>query len=73
MGVLLDPGGHLIAIAADYRMTDPVFSYVHGYQIEVRATRYVPGTGDGRAVVARAIESGGVTTPFDRRARIVWR
>lgn len=72
MGVPLARGDHVVAIAADYRMSDPVFSYMRGYHIEVRATRHVPGSGDGRVVVARAIEAGGVTTPFDRRARIVW-
>jgi len=73
MGVPLATGDHVVAVAADYRMSDPVFSYVRGYQIEVRAARHVPGSGDGRVVVARAIASGGVTTPFDKRARIVWR
>ncbi|HXX70515.1 MAG TPA: hypothetical protein VEK07_25255 [Polyangiaceae bacterium] len=73
MGVPLGRGDHVVVVAADYRMSDPVFSYVRGYQVEVRATRHVPGTDDGRVVVARAIASGGVTTPFDKRARIVWR
>jgi hypothetical protein len=73
LGLPLARGDHLISVFADYQMSDPVFSYVRAYRIELRADELVAGRDDGRVVVARAVESGGVTTPIERRAKIVWR
>lgn len=73
LGVPLERGDHLISVSADYQVRDPVFSYVSGYRIEIRSDELVAALDDGRVVVARAVESGGVTTPLERRAEIVWR
>jgi hypothetical protein len=65
-------GEHVVAVVADYRMNDPVFTYVRGYTIAVQSARRVDST-PPRAWVARAVEIGGVTTPVERRAAILWR
>lgn len=73
LGIAVARGDHLVSVSAEYQMSDPVFSYVSAYRIEIRADEVVTGRDDGRVVIARAIESGDVTTPIERRARIVWR
>jgi hypothetical protein len=66
------PGDHLVEVIADYRLRDPVFSYVDGYHIELRTTRVVPASSTPSSFVAAAMPSGGVTTPFEKRAALAW-
>jgi hypothetical protein len=68
----LAPGTHVVSIAAEYRMRDPLLPYVRGYSIQLRSAERVRSA-PTRTVIARAQESGGVTTPIERRARIAWR
>lgn len=67
----LAPGAHVVALEADYRMHDPVFTYLDGYRLALRSQHTVPA--NTIRVVARAVESGGVTTPIERREQIIWR
>jgi hypothetical protein len=68
----LSPGTHVVSIAAEYRMQDPLLPYVRGYAFQLRSAEHIRSE-PNRVVVARALESGGVTTPIERRARISWR
>jgi hypothetical protein len=68
----LEPGAHIVSIEADYRLRDPVFAYVNSYGIRLRSAQHVSSE-PGRAFVARAVETGGVTVPVDRRAQLIWR
>jgi hypothetical protein len=70
--VAVGPGDHVVSIAAQYRLRDPVFTYVSGYRIVLRSAERVSSDAP-HAWVARAVEVGGVTTPVERRAGIVWR
>jgi hypothetical protein len=67
----LAPGAHVVSIAAEYRMQDPLLPYVGGYALQLRSAEHIRSA-PARAVVARALESGGVTTSIERRARITW-
>lgn len=69
------PGEHLVTITADYRLRDPVFTYMHAYRIELTSHELVRAATHGHPDVARAraVESGGATTPIEKRAEIVWR
>jgi hypothetical protein len=66
----LSPGKHIVSIAAEYRMQDPLLPYVRGYAIQLRSAEHIQA---GHPVVVRAQEWGGVTTPIERRAHIAWR
>jgi hypothetical protein len=68
----LPPGEHVVSVVAQYRLSDPVFTYVNGYRVTLRAAERV-NSAQPHAWVARAVEVGGVTTPIERRAGIVWR
>ena len=68
----LPPGDHLIEVIADYRLHDPVFSYVDGYRVELRTTGVVPASNSSSSFVAVAVPSGGVTTPVEKRATLAW-
>ena len=68
----LPPGDHLIEVIADYRLHDPVFSYVDGYRVELRTTGVVPASNSSSSFVAVAVPSGGVTTPDEKRATLAW-
>ncbi len=67
------PGNHLIEVIADYRLHDPVFSYVDGYRMELGTTGVVPASNASSSFVAVAVPSGGVTTPVEKRATLAWR
>jgi hypothetical protein len=66
------PGEHVVSVVAEYRLRDPVFTYMSGYRVTLRAAERV-SSDRPHAWVARAVEVGGVTTPIERRASIVWR
>ena len=68
----LAPGPHVVSIAAEYQMRDPLLPYVRGYVIQLRSAEHLRSEAS-HVNVARAQESGGVTTPIWRRARIAWR
>jgi hypothetical protein len=68
--ISLAPGRHVVSVVADYRMRDPVLSYVNRFSFELRSAEHV--VSEPAEVTARAVEAGGVTTPVDRRARILW-
>lgn len=65
-------GPHVVSIAAEYRLRDPALPYVRGYSIELRSAERIR-SGPARIARARAVETGGVTTPVERRAQIRWR
>jgi len=71
----LAPGEHAVALEADYRLSDPVFTYMRGYRVVLTSRERVRSTlADPPTVArARAVETGGATTPIERRAEIVWR
>ncbi|MGA7119422.1 MAG: hypothetical protein WBY94_04950 [Polyangiaceae bacterium] len=66
------PGTHVVSIAAEYQMRDPLLPYVRGYVIKLRSAEHIRSE-PAHVIAARAQESGGVTTPIERRARIAWR
>ena len=68
----LSHGRHLVSIEADYRMQDALLPYVRKYTLQLRSAERVRSE-PVRVVRARAVEVGGVTTPVQRRAQIVWR
>ena len=68
----LPPGDHVVAVAAEYQLRDPWFSYMRGYRIRVESAERVRA-GTPRLIVARVVQAGGVTTPVERNAQIVWR
>jgi hypothetical protein len=68
----MPPGEHVVSVVAEYRLRDPVFTYVNGYRVTLRSAERV-SSDSPHAWVARAVEVGGVTTPVERRAGIVWR
>jgi len=72
VAVAVAPGEHVVSVAAQYRLRDPVFTYVNGYRVVLRSAERVSSAAP-HAWVARAVEVGGVTTPIERRAGIVWR
>ncbi len=63
-----------LAVAlTSYRLHDPVFSYVDGYRVKLRTTGTVPVSTTPVTFVAVAVPSGGLTTPFEKRAALAWR
>jgi hypothetical protein len=70
--LVVAPGDHVVSVAAQYRLRDPVFTYVNGYRVVLRSAERVSSAAP-HAWIARAVEVGGVTTPVERRAGIVWR
>jgi hypothetical protein len=68
----LEPGAHVVSIQADYRLRDPVLTYVRGFAIRLRSAEHVDSA-PGRTFVARAVQAGGVTAPVERRAQLIWR
>jgi hypothetical protein len=64
-------GPHVVSVAADYRMHDPLLSYLNAYTIELRSAERIP-SGPARGSLVRAVKTGRVTTPIGRGARIVW-
>jgi hypothetical protein len=73
VGAMRVPSGdHLIEVIADYRLHDPVFSYVDGYRVELRTTGVVAASNASSSFVAVAVPSGGVTTPVEKRATLAW-
>jgi hypothetical protein len=69
----LDPGDHLLSLTAEYRLRDPLLPYVRSYRTVLRSEDHVPAATANRLIRARAVEVGGVTTPVERRAQILWR
>ena len=68
----LPSGKHLVTIAAEFGMQDALLPYVHDISLQIRSAERI-GAEPGRVVRARVVEAGGVTTPVERRAQIVWR
>jgi hypothetical protein len=71
--VELAPGDHVVEVIADYRLNDPLFTYVDDYRVELRSTEVVPASRAASAFVATARPTGGVTTPMNKRAALAWR
>lgn len=69
--LMLPPGTHVVKLEADYRMHDPVFTYLDGYRVALHAERTVPA--NAARVIAHAVQSGSVTTPIEKREQIIWR
>lgn len=67
----LAPGRHVVELVADYRMHNPVLTYLDGYRVQVRSAHVVEPRRSGR-VAAVALPNGGATTPLDRSAVIDW-
>ncbi|HEY2513297.1 MAG TPA: hypothetical protein VGI39_20655 [Polyangiaceae bacterium] len=66
-------GAHTVKVLADYRLQDPVFSYVRDYHLELQSTEAVPASTTPISFVATAVPAGGVTTPMNQRAALSWR
>jgi hypothetical protein len=72
-GALQVPSGdHAVQVIADYRLHDPVFSYVDGYRVQLETTGLVPESAVPETFVVTAVPRGGVTTPMGRRATLLW-
>ena len=67
------PGDHVVEVVTNYRLRDPVFTYVNDHLVELRSTEIVPASPASTAFVATAHPSGGVTTPMSKRAELAWR
>jgi hypothetical protein len=68
----LPRGTHLVTVAADFQMQDALLPYVAAFSLKLRSAQRIASE-PGRVVRARVVEVGGVTTPVERRAQIVWR
>ena len=69
----IPPGEHTVKVLADYRLQDPVFSYVRDYHMELQSSEVVPASTAPISFVASAVPAGGVTTPMSQRAALTWR
>jgi hypothetical protein len=67
----LDPGVHVLAIAATFRgHGEGVFSYLSSYTFDAKTRFELEDTGLAHAVACRAIENGGAGVPIERRLAI---
>jgi hypothetical protein len=66
------PGDHTVEVIADYRLSDPIFTYVDSYRIELKTTGVVPASNTPTSFVTSAVPSGGVTSPLSKRATLTW-
>ena len=71
-GVEMPAGDHVVEVVADYRLNDPVFTYLRGYHIAVRSNEVLPAARTPVTYVATARPKGGVTTPLDKAAGLDW-
>ncbi len=71
--VSVPAGHHVVQVIANYKLRDPVFTYVDDYGVVLESTQEVPATSGPIDLVATAVRSGGVTTPMDRQAAVEWR
>jgi hypothetical protein len=69
----LAPGERVVEVIADYRLNDPIFTYVRDYQVELRSTEVVPASRVSTAFVVTARPAGDITTPMNRRGALTWR
>jgi hypothetical protein len=66
------PGDHTVEVIADYRLSDPIFTYVDHYRIELKTTGVVPASDVPTSFAASAVPSGGLTSPLSKRATLTW-
>jgi hypothetical protein len=71
--VRVPPGGHLVEVIADYRLSDSIFTYMRDYRVELRSSEAIPASSTPVVFVATATRKGGATTPIDKQAALEWR
>jgi hypothetical protein len=59
-------------VIADYRLRDPLFTYVNDYRLEIRSTEIIPPSRVPTDFVASALPRGTATTPMSKRAGLTW-
>jgi hypothetical protein len=67
------PGDHVVEVIANYRINDPIFTYVGDYGVELRSTQIIAPTATPVVFVATATPKGNATTPIGQRAGLAWR
>jgi hypothetical protein len=70
--VQIPPGEHVVEVIADYRLHDPLFTYVSDYRLEIRSTEIIPASLVPTQFVASALPRGNATTPMSKRASLSW-
>jgi hypothetical protein len=71
--VRVAPGDHVVEVILDYRLKDSLFTSAGDYGLELRSKESVKASSTPIVLVAAATPEGGVTTAFDKRARVTWR
>ncbi|MEO8875517.1 MAG: hypothetical protein ABI461_08020 [Polyangiaceae bacterium] len=68
------PGDHTVSILLNFQGNGyGVFTYLRGYKFEVKSSHSFTATeGKTIAVIATALEKGGVTTPLEQRPSVQW-
>jgi hypothetical protein len=70
--VQIPPGEHVVEVIADYRLSDPLFTYLSDYRVEIRSTEVIPPSYVPTEFVASALPRGSATTPMSKRAGLSW-
>lgn len=70
----IPPGDHTAQVVLNFQGNGyGVFTYLRGYKFEVKSAHsFTAVEGKNLAIVATALEKGGVTTPLEQRPQIEW-
>lgn len=70
----MPPGDHTVQVVLNFQGNGyGVFTYLRGYKFEVKSAHsFTAVEGKTLALVATALEKGGVTTPLEQRPTIEW-
>jgi hypothetical protein len=70
----MPPGDHTVQVVLNFQGNGyGVFTYLRGYKFEVKSAHsFTSVEGKTLALVATALEKGGVTTPLEQRPTIEW-
>jgi hypothetical protein len=70
----MPPGDHTVQVILNFQGNGyGVFTYLRGYKFEVKSAHsFTAVEGKTLALVATALEKGGVTTPLEQRPTIEW-
>jgi hypothetical protein len=70
----MPPGDHTVQVVLNFQGNGyGVFTYLRGYKFEVKSAHsFTSVEGKTLALVATALEKGGVTTPLEQRPNVEW-
>ena len=70
----IPPGDHTVQVVLNFQGNGyGVFTYLRGYKFEVKSAHsFTSVEGKQLAIIATALEKGGVTTPLEQRPTIEW-